>query len=161
MSQRRNATFLGCPVQEFRFKCYVISQKGKIHRKTLQAVEWDRNGPLGPIVERRVMMMHRHCAVGNLTYSHAMYVRQLLMFIRCFVCKSPACKKGHNLKTKDLCTHVYVKCYYCFWLYNSQRKFVRLIQNHSVYVLLYETDNNEEGSGMVNNKCLWRVNGNF
>jgi hypothetical protein len=33
-----NATFLGCLVQEFHFKCYIINQK-KIHRKTLQVLE--------------------------------------------------------------------------------------------------------------------------
>jgi hypothetical protein len=49
--------------------------------------------------------MRHHCAVGNLMYSHAMCVWPLVMFTRHQIA---AGKKGPNLKTKDLQTHVYM-----------------------------------------------------
>jgi hypothetical protein len=78
--------------------------------------------------------MRRHCAVDNLKYSRAMCVQTLVTLTRRFVRQIPACKKGFNLKTKDLQTQVYMNLYQCFWMYNSPLKFVRLLQNHSVYI---------------------------
>jgi hypothetical protein len=76
--------------------------------------------------------MHHHCLVGNLTYSGAVCVRLLLMLPRRFVCQIPTCKKGRNLKTKDLRTHVHMYLYNCFWMHNSLLKFLRPISNHPV-----------------------------
>jgi hypothetical protein len=80
----------------------------------------------------RVLEVYQMAQITVAIKLHYLVLRLLVVLTRRFVHQIPACKKGPNLKTKDLRTHVYMNLYNCFWTYNSPLKFVRLISNHSV-----------------------------
>jgi hypothetical protein len=84
---------------------------------TVSSTIWYTSNVVCLLHSNKNSMCHHH-AVGNLTYSHAMCVWPLVPFTRCFVPQIPACMKGHNLKTKDLQTHVCMNLHDSFWMYH-------------------------------------------